>query len=355
MTAVVALVPAHDEAAGIGACLAALAAQTRRPDRVVVIADRCTDDTAGVARSYGAEVLETAGNAHAKAGALNVALGGLDPDGPGLLPALDRDDVVLVVDADSHLDPGFVATALDHLDGDVGLGGVGGTFLGQPGGGFVGWCQRQEYERYKRDVRRLRGRALVLTGTATVLRVQALREVLAGRADGWIPGQPGAVYDVRVLTEDSELSLALMHLGWRILAPAGCTLTTEVMSTWRALARQRLRWKRGALENLGDYGWTRVTARYWGRQALGLAGVLVTAVYLASLGYGAVAGMTLHPLWVAVTAVFVVERVVTVQRRGWVHATAAAALLPEMVYDVCLQAVQARAYADAALGRARSW
>jgi len=62
-----------------------------------------------------------------------------------------------------------------------------------------------------------------------------------------LPGRP-AVHDVRVLTEDNELTLAIPHLDFRILCPAGCTLTTEVMATWGDLFRQRLRWKRGALE-----------------------------------------------------------------------------------------------------------
>ncbi|HEY0410351.1 MAG TPA: glycosyltransferase, partial [Candidatus Dormibacteraeota bacterium] len=53
------LVPAHDEAALIGRCLRSLAAQRYPADllRVVVIADNCTDDTAALASTAGAEVL----------------------------------------------------------------------------------------------------------------------------------------------------------------------------------------------------------------------------------------------------------------------------------------------------------
>ena len=68
-----------------------------------------------------------------------------------------------------------------------GLGGVGGTFRGGPGGGLVGTFQRNEYARYERDVRRLRGKALVLTGTASVFPVSVLREVVAARRDGACP------------------------------------------------------------------------------------------------------------------------------------------------------------------------
>ena len=54
--------PAHDEQALLPDCLAALrraAAQPGLPPvRVVVVADRCTDDTARIARAGGADVLE---------------------------------------------------------------------------------------------------------------------------------------------------------------------------------------------------------------------------------------------------------------------------------------------------------
>ena len=47
---IVALLPAHNEAESIGTTLRALAAQTRVPDRIIVICDNCTDATAEIAR-----------------------------------------------------------------------------------------------------------------------------------------------------------------------------------------------------------------------------------------------------------------------------------------------------------------
>jgi hypothetical protein len=46
----VVLIPAHNEQASIGNMLNALLAQTRVPDRIVVIADHCTDETEQIAR-----------------------------------------------------------------------------------------------------------------------------------------------------------------------------------------------------------------------------------------------------------------------------------------------------------------
>ncbi|MFI6319080.1 glycosyltransferase family 2 protein [Nonomuraea sp. NPDC050556] len=342
------MVPAHNEADQIAETLASLRAQEQAPDRLIVIADNCTDDTAAIAAGLGAEVVVTEGNAHKKAGALNQVL-------DRLLPAMDERDLVLVMDADSALAPGFIAHGAERLATED-LAAVGGTFTGKPGGGLVGVFQRNEYARYARDVRRLRGKALVLTGTATLFRATTLQRVVAARASGELPGA-AHVYDVRVLTEDNELTLAILHLGLRILCPPECALTTEVMPTWRDLFRQRLRWKRGALENLVDYGWTPATRKYWGRQLLSFVGVIVIFTYLAAVGYAlAVTGsVSVAPLWLAITAIFVVERVVTVRSRGPGQMLLAATLVVEMVFDVFLQVAQAKAFWDAAWNRERKW
>ena len=52
------LVPAHNEEAGLAATLASLMPQLHPGDRLLVVADNCDDDTAGVARRAGAEVRE---------------------------------------------------------------------------------------------------------------------------------------------------------------------------------------------------------------------------------------------------------------------------------------------------------
>ena len=109
------LVPAHDERLTIAATLESLWGQTRPPDRVIVVADNCTDDTAVVARQHEAEVFTTIDNSHKKAGALNQALTRMFGAG------IDVRDVVMVMDADSVIVPEFLQTALQHLEADSDL------------------------------------------------------------------------------------------------------------------------------------------------------------------------------------------------------------------------------------------
>lgn len=97
------LVPAHDEAAGIGGVVASLRAQIGEGDRLLVVADNCTDDTASIARAAGAEVIERRDSTRRGKGfAISFALEHL---------AVDAPEVVVIVDADCELAEG----ALDAL------------------------------------------------------------------------------------------------------------------------------------------------------------------------------------------------------------------------------------------------
>jgi cellulose synthase/poly-beta-1,6-N-acetylglucosamine synthase-like glycosyltransferase len=260
------------------------------------------------------------------------------------------------MDADSMLVDRFVETACDRLRTDPSAGAVGGVFHGEHGAGLVGALQRNEYARYAREIGRRGDRASVLTGTATLFRVDVLRSIAAARGRR-LPGPPGRVYDPGALTEDNEITLAVRTLGATTVSPQPCGVLTEIMPTWRDLWRQRLRWQRGALENLRAYGLTRVTAPYLARQAGMYLGIVAVGLFVLSTAMFAAAGRLGAPEgpWLAVCAVFVVERVWTVRRRGWRGVALAAAMLPEFGYDLFQQAVFLRAAADLALRRAAAW
>ena len=101
------LVPAHNEERVISKCLAAIAADRRPTDRVLVVADRCNDETAEIARSFGALVLERgAGEEPGRAAARQA----------GLERAGDLEwDAVVMLDADSVIEPGFFAACEQSL------------------------------------------------------------------------------------------------------------------------------------------------------------------------------------------------------------------------------------------------
>lgn len=97
------LIPAHDEASGIGATLAALRPQLGPADRLLVVADNCGDATASIARVAGAEVVErTDARRRGKGYALDFGVRHL---------AADPRAVVVIVDADCRVEAG----ALERL------------------------------------------------------------------------------------------------------------------------------------------------------------------------------------------------------------------------------------------------
>jgi cellulose synthase/poly-beta-1,6-N-acetylglucosamine synthase-like glycosyltransferase len=93
------LIPAHNEERVIRQCLEAIAADRRLRDIVLVVADRCTDATAEIARTFGARVLERGQGEEPGRAAARQA---------GLEHARTLDwDAVVMLDADSVIFPGF--------------------------------------------------------------------------------------------------------------------------------------------------------------------------------------------------------------------------------------------------------
>ena len=94
------LVPAHNESAAMTATLEDIKAQLRLGDRLLVVADNCTDDTAAVARLSGAEVVDRQDSERIGKGyALDWGLRHLTKDPP---------DIVVMIDADCRLAKGSI-------------------------------------------------------------------------------------------------------------------------------------------------------------------------------------------------------------------------------------------------------
>ena len=92
------LVPAHNEAAVIAETLVGLKAEIRPGDRILVVADNCTDETAAIARSHSVEVVERTNLVdRGKGFALDFGLRHLQAAPP---------EVLVIVDADCRVAPG---------------------------------------------------------------------------------------------------------------------------------------------------------------------------------------------------------------------------------------------------------
>lgn len=96
------LVPAHNEEVSIKLVLEKVLQQLTPQDRLVVIADNCQDNTAEIARSTGAEVIErTHKTNRGKGYALDYGMNYIKDEPP---------EVLVVLDADSLISPQAIAT-----------------------------------------------------------------------------------------------------------------------------------------------------------------------------------------------------------------------------------------------------
>lgn len=100
---VLVLIPAHNEALTIERTLSSLQPQLLENDRVVVVADNCTDRTADISRAAGAEVVERANlEERGKGYALSYGLS---------LLSQSPSEIVFIVDADCYVHRGTIRSA----------------------------------------------------------------------------------------------------------------------------------------------------------------------------------------------------------------------------------------------------
>jgi hypothetical protein len=248
------LVPAHDEEAGLGETLAALRPQLEPGDRLLVIADNCTDRTAAVARNAGAEVLERFDPDH-RGKAFALAAGG---DALRAGPP----DVVVVVDADCRLGP----DTIDRLVRTAAVTGrpVQGAYAHDPPPAagprdrVSAWSVRFKNIVRPLGLRRL-GLPCLVTGSGVAFPWRILRNVpLANRA----------------MAEDFRLAVDLAVAGHPPLFEPFAEVTTNLPAARAAARGQRRRWEHGHIgllfTQVPRLWWEAVRQRRWDLAGLAL-------------------------------------------------------------------------------------
>ncbi|MFJ4965349.1 Poly-beta-1,6-N-acetyl-D-glucosamine synthase [Streptomyces sp. ADI96-02] len=221
------LVPAHNEEAGITGTVCSLLASTGVDLQIVVVDDGSTDGTAqAVARLADPRVTLVRRPNTGKPGALNTGL------------AHARHDVVVMVDADTVLEPDAVRRLVQPLAHPA-VGAVSGNTKVGNRGHLLGKWQHLEYVLgFNLDRRMFEVLECMPTvpGAIGAFRRDALLGV-------------GGVSD-DTLAEDTDLTMALWRAGWRVVYEESAVAWTEVPDTWSQLWRQRYRWCYGTLQSM---------------------------------------------------------------------------------------------------------
>lgn len=226
--AIAVLIPAHDEAHGIAATVAALLTDLPAGVRVLVVADNCTDETAARARTAGAEVLER--HDPARRGKGYALAFGRDALARGPAP-----EVLIVLDADCRLLPGSIA-ALARTAIATGRP-VQATNLIAPDLAAPPMVQISSFAMLVKNLYRSRGMqqlggAALLTGT--------------GMAFPWPLIEKAALASGSIV-EDLALGIELTRAGRPPLLIADAGVRSAPAALTDAL-QQRRRWEHGFLD-----------------------------------------------------------------------------------------------------------
>ncbi len=281
------IIPAHNEAAGLGATLASVLEQTLPGDRVVVVADNCTDATADVARQYdGVEVVERFDEERrGKSYALAAGMDALRRDPPA---------VVVLIDADCLLKP----DALGRLAAVAGNGGfpVQGAYVLEPVAASQRMGQISTFAFLVKNVVRQRGLhtfqlPALLQGTGMAFPWMTLDAVDLARHD---------------LVEDLSMGLDLLAAGHPATFCLEAGVTSRPADSDATLV-QRTRWEQGYLTTMLTRSPKLIAKGLLGRPGLLAVGLdlavpplsLLAFLFVAAWGLSVVNGAAAGVWWPA--------------------------------------------------------
>ena len=234
------LICARNEQTVICDLIDSLHAQTYPQDKlkIFVMADNCTDATACVARGAGARVYERFDTAHVGKGyALDALLRNIAHDEP------EGFDGYFVFDADNLLRPDYVermnetfSDGNDIITSYRNSKNYGDNWISA---GYGLWFLRES--KYLNHARTLLGTSCAVSGTGFLFS----RRVLEEQGGGW---------PFHLLIEDIEFSVSHILDGYKIALCPEAELFDEQPVTFRQSWRQRMRWSKGYLQVLRQYG-----------------------------------------------------------------------------------------------------
>ena len=290
------VIAAHNEEESIGASVDSCFAQSRPPNRVVVMADNCADRTVEICRERACVVYETVDNQRKKSGALNQAWK-LTRDDTDLYIFIDADTVLpheaielweIEMDANAHiaaLSAKFTMltqrqmAAMAHA-GDLPLSCADLPTMSHREEMWVR-VQRAEFAKWADAAMARKGRwTNVIGGCAAAIRKSAIAQVVEWRAEHGEAAQPWT-YTSDV--EDFEITYRMRSLGWQCSVSEHVRAYTAVMRTLRKLWSQRMKWQVGTCDDLKDIGLNRLTVFDWYQQCLGLFTAFFRVSWIALL------------------------------------------------------------------------
>ncbi|MEO5950352.1 MAG: glycosyltransferase [Candidatus Saccharimonadales bacterium] len=298
------LIPAHNEQMSIVRSLDSVRGSSYRKLEIVVIDDASTDNTKQLVRAYIKK--------HPKA---NIKLMFKRKNG-GKAAAMNHalrhgvhGEFVMTLDADSLIHKDSIKNAVEYFKDET-VVGVAANVRVLDSNTVLGLLQKFEYMVGYRSKKffTVTNSEFIVGGVASTYRMSVLKKV--------------GFYDDDIMTEDIALSLKIVAQGNkanRIVYGVNVLALTEGVLTFKALLRQRYRWKMGNLQSIlkyrhlfgdrsGNYTkmltWYRIPMAFIGEfllllEPLALIYVIILCIQLSSLSFviGAYITITIYLLW----------------------------------------------------------
>lgn len=224
------LVPAHDEELVISDTLEAMERLVYPPElaEIHVVADHCSDRTVELVRAAGVHVHECGDEVRGKGPALEWAIGQLLEHGR------TPPDAIVIIDADTVVDPGFLSAIARALQSGARV--VQGQYRVRNPGASVNAGLRAAALTLRHHLRPLGrtslGGSCGLYGNGMAFR----RDVLRGRR---LSGG---------LTEDIELQMDLLLEGTVVTYAPDAVVEAEMPASYETARTQNERWERGRID-----------------------------------------------------------------------------------------------------------
>ncbi|HEU4424969.1 MAG TPA: bifunctional polysaccharide deacetylase/glycosyltransferase family 2 protein [Pilimelia sp.] len=252
------IVPAYNEAANIAATVRSLIGSDYPCLEVIVVDDGSSDGTAGIVERLGLPGVRVIRQANAgKPAALNTGI------------RYARADLVVLVDGDTVFQPDTVFRLVQQF-ADPSVGAIAGNTKVVNRRRMLGRWQHLEYVigfNLDRRMFDLAGCMPTIPGAIGAFRRQVLTDVGGVSAD--------------TLAEDTDLTMAVLRGGWRVVYEEHAIAWTEVPGSLRQLWRQRYRWCYGTMQAMWKHRHAVVERKPGG--ALGRRGLPYLAVFQIGL------------------------------------------------------------------------
>ena len=243
------VVPAFNEAAGIEPAVRSLAASDYPEFEVIVVDDGSSDGTGEIVEGLGLPNVRVLREANrGKAEALNLAI------------ANAKHDIIVAVDADTVFEKETVRKIVRPF-ADKWVGAAAGNAKVGNRGGILGRWQHIDYvtgfnlDRRLYDVLNCMP---TVPGAVGAFRREALDDIGGFSSD--------------TLAEDTDATIALGRLGWKVVYVEDARGFTEVPGSLGGLWRQRYRWSFGTMQSVWKHR-SALIGRRQGRSRIGRLGL----------------------------------------------------------------------------------